>query len=103
MKQTWQQTEPKTNELKKVSDLFAKYKKILTPPEGPVLDAFCELVYDLCGCQVDKKQISYNVFTRTIHTRLPGPLKNEIFLKKDDLINQLKIQLGAKGSPKNIL
>ena len=92
-----------TNEIKKVSDLFAKYKKILIPPEGPVLDLFCDLVYDLCGYKVDRKQISYNVFTRTIHTRLPGPLKNEIFLKKDDLINQLRIQLGKRGSPKNIL
>ena len=33
--------------IKKLVDLFGKYKQTLTPPEGAVKDAFCEVVADL--------------------------------------------------------
>ena len=92
----------RTEGVKKLVDLFAKYKK-LTPPEGRVTTTFCEIVFDLYGFKVDKKQISYNPVTGTIHTRLPGPLKNELYLKKEELINHLKGRLGDKHAPKNII
>ena len=70
--------------IKKLTDLFGKYRQTLTPPEGAVRDAFCEVVADLYDWNLDKSQVSYNPATRTLHTTLPSVLKNEIKLKKTE-------------------
>ena len=89
--------------IKKISDFFVKYKQTLTPPQGAVINSFCETTHDLYGWNLNKKQISYNPATRTIHTTLPSVLKNEIKLKKTEIINHLKGRLGTKGAPKDII
>ncbi len=90
--------------IKKLSDLFVKYKQTLTPPEGTVTSVFCEVVFDLYNWNLNKKQMSYNLATRTLHTSgLPSLFKNEIQLKKAEIINHLKGRLGTRGAPKDII
>ncbi len=86
-----------------VSDLFKKYTQILKAPQGSVIAAFIGVVEELFGVTLKKEQCTFKVASRTILLNVPGPIKSEIFLQKQKILNQLKEQLGEKSAPKEIL
>ena len=94
---------PRGGEVKKLSDLFEKYKKQLIAPQGSVITAFQEVINDLFGITVSKEQVSYSVYTKILSVRIAGPLKTEIQLRKKEIISHLKGRLGEKSAPKDIL
>ena len=90
-------------EIKKVGDLFEKYKRVLRAPQGIVTDAFIEVVSDLVGIEIPKDRISYSVHNKTLTMRISGPLKTEILLKKKEILLHMKGRLGEKSVPKVFL
>ena len=94
---------PRGEGVKKLSDLFLKYQQNLKAPQGHVVVTFCEVVEDVLGFTIDKKQVKYSPYNQTISLTLPGALKTEIVLNKDELLIHLKGRLGSKNSPTNII
>ena len=89
--------------VKKVSDLFAKYKQRLVAPEASVINAFVEVVHDLTTLDINPKKVSYNPTTRILAINGGGPLKSEVKLHQKDILNHLKGRLGEKSAPINII
>lgn len=92
-----------SGEIKKVGDLFDKYRQTLKAPQKTVVRAFCEVVDDLLDITVDEKKISYTPASRTLSFKVGGPLKSEILLHKQEIMTHLKGRLGEKSAPKDIL
>ena len=90
-------------EVKKVGDLFDKYKRTLRAPQGVVTDAFIEVVADLVGIEIPKEHISYSVHSKTLTMRISGPLKSEIFLRKKEILTHMKGRIGEQSVPKILL
>jgi hypothetical protein len=90
-------------EITKLSSLFEKYKKILKAPQGSVVDAFCELIYELLELRLDKKMVTYNVHTRVLYINVKGPVKTEITLRKKEILTHLSARLGIQNAPREIL
>ncbi len=89
--------------IKKLSDLFSKYKNTLIAPQGSVINTFCEVVYETLDISLNKTQIKYNVHNKTIILNTPSVLKSEIKLHQKDILNHLKGRLGVDNAPKDIL
>ncbi|MFT7507151.1 MAG: hypothetical protein ACI92I_000290 [Acidimicrobiales bacterium] len=89
-------------EVKKIGDLFEKYKRTLRAPQGIIVDAFIEVVGDLVGIEIPKERISYSVHNKTLTTQISGPLKTEILLKKEEILMHMKGRIGEQSVPKEI-
>lgn len=89
--------------IKKVSDLFAKYKQRLVAPEASVITAFVEVVNDLIGLDINPKKVNYNPSTKILVINGGGPLKSEIKLHQKEILTHLKGRLGEKSAPINII
>lgn len=90
-------------QITKLSDLFDKYKKTLKAPQGIVVSCFIEVVEDLIGIPVAKKDVKYTVYTKTLAVRVQGPLKSEILLRKKEILSHMKGRLGEGSAPLEIL
>lgn len=90
-------------DIKKVGDLFDKYKRILRAPQGVVTDAFIEVVSDLVGIEIPKERLTYTTHNKTLTMRISGPLKTEILLKKKEILLHMKGRIGEKSVPKVLL
>jgi hypothetical protein len=89
--------------IKKVSDLFAKYKQRLVAPEASVINVFVEVVHDLLELDINPKKVSYSPHTRVIAINGGGPLKTEIKLHEKEILTHIKGRLGEKSAPKTII
>ena len=90
-------------EIKRVSDLFEKYRKTLIAPQKTVIGAFVEVVDDVLGIKLKPESVRYAPGSKTLSVATHGPLKSEIRLHKDELITHLKGRLGEKNAPTTIL
>lgn len=86
-----------------ISDLFAKYKTRLKPPQGVVITAFCAAVETELGVPLARSQVRYSVHSRTISVQTSGPGKSEILFKKGRILAVCKEVLGESNSPKHIV
>ncbi len=89
-------------QITKLSDLFEKYTKTLKAPQGIVVNCFVEVVEELIGIPVAKKEVSYTVYTKTLTVRAQGPLKSEIILRKNEILAHMKGRLGEGSAPVEI-
>lgn len=89
-------------ELKKVSDLFEKYRKNLQAPETTVINAFLEVVEDLYGITVPRQVVFYDPATKTLTINGHAILKSELALHRKEIDVHLKGRLGEKNVPKLI-
>jgi len=90
-------------EIKKVGDLFEKYKQVLRAPQGVVIGAFIEVVEDLIGISIPKERLTYSVYNKTLTMRISGPLKTEILLQKKEILLHMRGRLGQQSVPKVLL
>lgn len=87
----------------KVSDLFAKYKTVLKAPQGVVVTAFQEAIFEVLGVRIEKEHCTYSVGSKTLSVRAPGMIKSEIKLQKKLILSKMSEKLGPKSAPKEIL
>lgn len=94
---------PRGSNVKKVGDLFEKYRRRLIAPEGSVIDAFIEVVEDLLSVKIKKSKVRYTPSSKTLSLVGPGALRSEIKLHEKEIIEHLKGRLGEKNAPRTIL
>lgn len=94
---------PRGEGIKKLSELFEKYKRTLKAPQGSVIKEFCEVVDELYSISIPKEKVTYNTYTRVLSLTVSGPLKTEVVLHKKEIITHLKGRLGEKSAPKEII
>jgi len=92
-----------SGEIIKLSDLFDKYRKTLVAPQATVVNVFCEVVKDLLGFEVKKTAVKYSTDSKILSIQGGGPLKSEIKLNEQDILNHIKGRLGDKSGPEKIL
>ncbi len=92
----------RTNELKKVSDLFESYKKRLRPPQSSVVKVFVEVVDEVLNITLKPSQIEYSVVKQLLFLKTPSLLANEIKINKKELLAHLKARLGDGHGPTDI-
>lgn len=88
--------------MKRLGDLFERYQRLLKPPQSSVEKLVVEVIKEKFGFDIDQNKCSYNVSTKTVYLTIPGILKTEIFLKKNELLRSLKEKMGD-NAPNNIL
>jgi len=89
--------------IKKISDLFASYKKRFKAPQKSVILAFVEVVRDVCEINLKESEVSYTPSSRTLALRAPGQIKSEILFQKEEILLHMKGRLGVQSAPTNIL
>ena len=89
--------------MKRVGDLFEKYKKQIKPPQASVEKACSVVIKEVTGYTIDIKNITYTVSVRTVYLHIPSLLKSEIKAQHAKIIKKLEEQLGKNTTPKTIL
>lgn len=90
-------------EIKRVGDLFEKYRRTLIAPQRTVVVTFCEVVEEVMGYKLDPKRVKYTPHTKTLSIIGGGPLRSEVQMRKDELLAHMKGRLGEKNAPAAIL
>jgi hypothetical protein len=89
--------------MKKLGDLFGKYKTHFKPPQATIEKAFVDAVRASTGYEIEISKVRYTLPTKTISLSIPSLLKTELKLKQVVIIKELKKQLGEKEAPKTII
>lgn len=89
--------------MKRLGDLFDKYKTRFKAPQASVEKAFIEVVKEITGYEITTDQVTYTVSTRTISLQIPSILKSELRFHHRLILEKLTTQLGREGAPKTIL
>jgi len=89
--------------MKKIGDLFAKYKEHFKAPQASVEKEFIIVVKEVTGFELKPEQVTYTVSTRIISLQVPSLLKNELKFKQAEILNRLSNRLGKKSCPKLVL
>ncbi len=90
-------------QMKRLGDLFEKYRSRLKAPQASVEKACVEVIYEVTGFELKVEQVSYTVSTRTISLQVPSILKSELRFHHKSILDKLDEKLGKEGSPKVIL
>lgn len=90
-------------EIRRVGDLFEKYRRTLIAPQRTVIVTFCEVVEEVVGYKLDPKKVKYAPHTKTLSLIGGGPLRSELHMRREELLAHMKGRLGEKNSPAAIL
>ncbi len=90
-------------EIVSVKDLFEKYRKLLQAPQKTVEIEAIRIIGELTNIKIQENQIVYTVSTRTLSIKASSLIKQEIKLKNNLILSELRKNLGAKSSPQLIL
>jgi hypothetical protein len=90
-------------EITAIKDLFEKYRKTLQAPQKTVELEGIRVVGELIGVTLREDQIKYTPSTRVLAIMAPSLIKQEIKMKNNAVLEELKKRLGAKSAPQTIL
>lgn len=90
-------------EITPIKDLFSKYRATLVAPQKTVEMEVIRVVGELVGITLTETQVSYTVATRTVGIQAPSLLKQEIRLRQNDILSELRVRLGKKSAPEHLL
>lgn len=86
--------------MKRMGDLFEKYKKRLKAPQATVEKEFIAVVKEVAGFELLPKQVVYTVTTRTISLQVSSLIKTELRFKQEQILQVLENRLGRDSCPK---
>lgn len=89
--------------VKRLGDLFAKYRQSLRAPEASVCQVASEVILDVLGLTLTPTQLMYAPATKVLRLNAPAPIKTEILLAKEEILVHLKGRLGPQNAPRDIL
>ncbi|MCB9815439.1 hypothetical protein H6785_02600 [Candidatus Nomurabacteria bacterium] len=89
--------------MKRVGDLFFKYKSHIKAPQATVEKACVEAIFKVTGFKIKKEDVRYTVSTKTLNLKIPSVLKSEVKFKYLDILEELKKTLGEKDAPNTII
>jgi predicted metal-dependent RNase len=84
--------------MKKITQFLERFKNI-KPGYGIIEESAREIIKDRLNIKEDSFSISYNKPNLVIKTE-NSVLKNEIYLRKDEIINELRKKLGKRAELK---
>ncbi len=90
-------------EITAVKDLFEKYRKTLQAPQKTVELEAIRVIGEITNLKLKEEQVSYTVSTRVLSVNAPSLIKQELKIKHNSIIDELKKRLGVKNSPQTIL
>jgi hypothetical protein len=85
--------------MKRLGDLFERYRSRIKAPQASVEKECLIIIKELTQFDLQLSQVEYTVSTRTLSLRVPSILRTEILLKKLEILEKLKTQLGADNCP----
>ncbi|MCA9361841.1 hypothetical protein KC906_00560 [Candidatus Kaiserbacteria bacterium] len=89
--------------MKRVGDLFEKYKTKLKAPQASVEKECVLVINTITGFTLTQDQLTYTVSTRTLALKIPSLLKSELRFHHEAILRELENRLGKDGCPKVIL
>ena len=89
--------------MKRIGDLFEKYRERFKAPQASVEKACIQVIKDITGFDVTIEQITYTVSTRTVSLQVPSILKSELRFHHTEILKKLEEKLGKDTAPKTIL
>ena len=90
-------------EIVAIKDLFEKYRKTLQAPQKTVELEGIRVIGELTKITLREDQIEYTVNTRVLFIKAPSLIKQEVKMKNNAILSELKKRLGAKSAPQTIL
>jgi hypothetical protein len=93
----------KSGEITPVRDLFEKYRKNLKAPQKTVELEAVRVIGELLNLKIKEELVSYTPSSRTLVLHVPSLLKQEIKLRQNEVLSELKSRLGDKGCPTTLL
>lgn len=88
--------------MKKIGDLFERYKKHFKAPQASVEKECVIVIKDTTGFSIDLKQVEYTVSTKTLYLKLPSIVKSELKFHHKIILETLDERLGVDVAPKKI-
>ena len=89
--------------MKRVGDLFEKYRLKFKAPQATVEQACLEAIKEITGFDLPKGSVKYTVSTRTLALQVPSVMKSELRFHNESIIKKLEKKLGKETVPKTIL
>ncbi len=86
-----------------IKDLFAKYKERLIAPQKTVELCFIKNVGEVTGLRLGEHEVAYTVTTRTLTIKAASIKRQEILLRKEELLDRLKKELGKNACPEALI
>lgn len=86
-----------------VRDLFEKYRKTLQAPQKTVELEAIRVIGELVQITLKEHQVSYTPSSRILAISAPSILKQEVTLKREAVLIELKQRLGVKNAPQTLL
>lgn len=96
-------TKRRGGEVTAIKDLFSKYKTLLVAPQKTVELEMIRVVGECIGITLKESQVSYTVGSRTVSLVVSGMIKQEIKIRSEEILRELKKRLGQKNAPLTIL
>lgn len=90
-------------EIVAVKDLFEKYRKTLQAPQKTVEIEAVRVIGEITNLKLREDQVEYTVATRVLAVKASSLIKQEIKIKNNLILDELKKRLGGKSSPLTIL
>lgn len=88
--------------MKKIGDLFEKYRKYFKAPQASVEKECVVVIKEVTGFDVPFEQVEYTVSTRSLYLKVPSILKSELKFHYSNILKLLVKRLGVDVAPKNI-
>lgn len=89
--------------MKRVGDLFEKYKIHFKAPQATVEKACSKAIFKITGIKVSPDNITYTVGTKTLNMQISSLLKSELNFYQQEIIEELRKELGEGSKPEIIL
>lgn len=90
-------------EIVAVRDLFEKYHKTLQAPQKTVELEAIRVIGELVHITLKEHQVIYTPNSRILAIKVPSIIKQEVMLKRDDVLLELKQRMGGKNAPQTLL
>ena len=89
--------------MKRVGDLFEKYRTRMVAPQATVEKVCIEVVAEVAGVTLTEKQVSYTVATRTVSLQVPSVVKSELRFHHEAILSNLRRRIGKTNCPEVIM
>ena len=76
-------------QMKRVGDLFEKYRLKIKAPQASVEKACVEVVKEVTGFDIKPDQVTYTVSTETLSLQVPSVLKSELRFYNKEILKKL--------------
>ena len=89
--------------MKIINGFFIKYHKCLKPPQTVVVRVFIQILKEEFGLVLRSDKVDYKVSSRIIYVNSSGVMKQEVLLRKQEVLEKLRINFSGHESPVDIV